>query len=124
MTTNVSPSEETLLTEWAKRCRRGQFSPGVIGTCQVRVYHDRTGDLPVIFPQVASRDVVPGLAPDERFALEYAERIVSAHRRAGRKVFAIVPAMGEGFPIGEELQQFDPTRQMSVLILSQLRARV
>jgi len=119
MTTTTSSD---LARAWAERVRQGAFSPAVAGTREVRVF-GQAGDAPVVFPQL--RALAPGetpelvialLEPDERWALQHAERVVTTHQQTGR----LTAEVQRGRSHGEVLPalRIDPTKDTDILILN------
>ena len=123
MTTTTSPTETELAQRWAARVASGQFSAAVQGTREVRVF-GTSGDAPIAFPRIRSlagdetlADVLDVLKPDERWALGYAEQVVTVHRTHGRQVFGIDR---KGAGVGTQLRTFDPLANDDILIVSQI----
>jgi hypothetical protein len=113
-----------LARAWAERVRAGTFSPAVAGTREVRVF-GQAGDAPVVFPQL--RALQPGetpelviqlLEPDERWALQHAERVVTTHRQAGRLTAEVQRGRAHGEVI--PALYLDPTKATDILILNQI----
>lgn len=113
-----------LAQAWAERVRHGTFSMAVAGTREVRIF-GQAGDAPVVFPQL--RALAPGetpelvielLAPDERWALAHAERVVTTHQQAGR----LTAEVQRGRPDGEVLPalRIDPLKDTDILVLNQI----
>jgi hypothetical protein len=105
--------EQALLDCWAARCRSGEFSPGVKGIGVVRVF-GRAGDVPVQFPQVRTLGDLDGLAPDERFALDYAQRAVDAYRARRRAAIARARDGGSYIPV----EKIDPLADADIVIVA------
>ena len=105
--------EQTLLDRWAARCRTGEFSPGVKGLGVVRVF-GRAGDVPVQFPQVRTLGDLDTLAPDERFALEFAQRAVDGYRARRRAAIARARDGGAYIPV----QKIDPLADADIVIVA------
>jgi hypothetical protein len=127
MNGELTAQERALLDAWEARCRAGCFSPAVAATREVRVF-GRAGDVLLHFPRITSLAALDELQPDERFAVEYARRVVHAHQRAGRVALAVRPAAAGGAVSaspqgagGALLQSFDPTQDFGIVILSQIR---
>ena len=119
-----STTSSDLARAWAERVRTGTFSAAVAATREVRIF-GQAGDAPVIFPQL--RALAPGetpelilelLAPDERWALAYAERVVTTHQQAGR----LTAEVQRGRPDGEVLPalRIDPLKDTDLLVLNQI----
>jgi hypothetical protein len=113
ITVRVTPEEQTLLAQWQERITRQAFSPGVVGVGQIAVM-GAAGDEPVYWPRITSLAVLDDLAPDERCAAQYAQRVADAQRNApGRALFAIQPGQGTGWPTAT----LDLTASHDLLIL-------
>ena len=111
-----------LAQAWAERVRQGAFSGAVAGTREVRVF-GQAGDAPVVFPQL--RALAPGetselvlalLAPDERWALAHAERVVTTHQQADRLTAEVQRGHGNGEVL--PALRIDPTKGTDILILN------
>jgi len=111
-----------LAQAWAERVRQGTFSAAVLGTREVRVF-GQAGDAPVVFPQL--RALQPGetselvlelLAPDERWALAHAERVVTTHQQAGRLTAEVQRGHGNGEVL--PALRIDPGKSTDILILN------
>jgi len=111
-----------LAQAWAERVQQGTFSAAVAGTREVRVF-GQAGDAPVVFPQL--RALQPGetselvlalLAPDERWALAHAERVVTTHQQAGRLTAEVQRGHGNGEVL--PALRIDPTKGTDILILN------
>ena len=120
--TTMTSSE--LVRAWAERVRHGTFSAAVAGTREVRVF-GQAGDAPVVFPQL--RALAPGetpelvielLAPDERWALAHAERVVTTHQQAGRLTAEVQRGRADGAVI--PALHLDPLKGSDILILNQI----
>jgi hypothetical protein len=113
-----------LAQAWAKRVQTRAFSEAVTGTREVRVF-GQAGDAPVVFPQL--RVLAPGetpelvielLEPDERWALQHAERVVTTHQQAGRLTAEVLRGRADGEVI--PALHLDPTKATDILILNQI----
>jgi hypothetical protein len=113
-----------LARAWAERVRSGTFSPAVAGTREVRVF-GQAGDAPVVFPQL--RALQPGetpelmielLLPDERWALQHAERVVTTHQQAGRLTAEVQRGRADGEVV--PAVRLDPLKDTDILILNQI----
>ena len=111
-----------LAQAWAERVQQGTFSAAVAGTREVRVF-GQAGDAPVVFPQL--RALQPGetsdlvlelLAPDERWALAHAERVVTTHQQAGRLTAEVQRGHGNGDVL--PALRIDPGKSTDILILN------
>jgi len=111
-----------LAQAWAERVQQGTFSAAVAGTREVRVF-GQAGDAPVVFPQL--RALQPGetselvlelLAPDERWALAHAERVVTTHQQAGRLTAEVQRGHGNGEVL--PALRIDPGKSTDILILN------
>lgn len=111
-----SASEPDLRARWERRVAEGRFSPAVAGVRRLTVF-GRSGDAPLGFPLLRAagpgesrEDLLAALAPDERWALAWAERAVAQ----GREVFAVARERGVGAPMAA----FDPAEPRDILILA------
>jgi hypothetical protein len=113
-----------LARAWAERVRARAFSPAVAGTREVRVF-GQAGDAPVVFPQL--RALAPGetpelvielLEPDERWALQHAERVVTTHQQSGRLTAEVQRGRADGEVT--PAQRIDPLKGTDILILNQI----
>jgi hypothetical protein len=102
----------------------GSFSPAVADTREVRVF-GQAGDAPVVFPQL--RALLPGetpelvielLEPDERWALDHADQVVTTHQRAGRLTAEVQRGAADGAVV--PALRVDPTKGTDILILNQI----
>ena len=119
---NTTTTSSELAQAWAERVRQGAFSGAVAGTREVRVF-GQAGDAPVVFPQL--RALAPGetselvlalLAPDERWALAHAERVVTTHQQAGRLTAEVQRGHGNGEVL--PALRIDPGKSTDILILN------
>lgn len=106
-----------LAQRWEERVRAGTFSPGVTGVGEIRVF-GRAGDARVAYPRIASLTVLDSLSEEERYAIQFADRVTVEHARMSRPLFAVRPGSALG---GEKISSFDPTRGEDILVLSQIR---
>lgn len=113
--TTPAPATEdsTLKAQWAARLARDEFSPAVTGVGTLRVM-GASGDEALAFPRISSLAALDQLAPDERWALQQVERVITAKQR-GRRLAAIKP--GSGF--GAIVDRFDPSALDDYLLLIQ-----
>jgi hypothetical protein len=90
----------------------------------VRVF-GQAGDAPVVFPQL--RALQPGetpellielLEPDERWALQHAERVVTAHQQAGRLTAEVQRGRADGAVL--PALRIDPLKNTDILILNHI----
>ncbi len=110
-----SLSDKALQTRWLERVRSGQFSPAVLGVGTIKVF-GRAGDAPVVFPRIESLAALDTLEADERWAVTYAEQVITQHQRQGRNIMAAIPGQATG---AVPVQHFDPSREYH-LVLSQI----
>ena len=108
-------SDKELQTRWLERVHSGQFSLAVLGVGTIKVF-GKAGDAPVAFPRIESLAALDTLEPDERWAVTYAEQVITQHQRQGRNVMAAVPGQATG---AVSVQSFDPSRELH-LVLSQI----
>jgi len=118
-TTRRSVSPETLKRQWQERCRQGNFSPAVLGVGTIRVF-GRSGDAPVTFPRIESLAALDTLEADERWAVEFAQGIVTAAQGQRRPVMATQPPRAGASPTPTTVEVFDPKAE-NLLILSLTR---
>jgi hypothetical protein len=118
-TTRRSVSPETLKRRWQERCRQGNFSPAVLGVGTIRVF-GRSGDAPVTFPRIESLAALDTLEADERWAVEFAQGIVTAAQSQRRPVMATQPPQAGAAPNPTVVETFDPKVE-NLLILSLTR---
>src|ERR1700676_3139168 len=85
---DVSVAE--LERQWKERCQTGNFSAAVISVGTIRVM-GKSGDAAIAFPRIASLDALSELAPDEQYAVQAAQAIVTQARNESRTVFAVAP---------------------------------
>jgi hypothetical protein len=111
--------DEKLLAEWRQRVANGNFSAGVAGVREIRVF-GRAGDEVVCFPQLSSPMALDTLEPDERAAVMMATTLIEAHRQRGRAVFAVTPGARGNVPAGQTLDRLDLTQADHILVLSQI----
>lgn len=112
-TTTPANTDVTLRAAWAARMARDEFSPGVVGLGVLRVM-GISGDEALSFPQISSLAVLDQLAPDERWAIEHVELVITAKQR-GRRLATIKPGTG----MGAIVDRFDPTALDDYLLLIQ-----
>lgn len=112
---NNLPADQIPLAEaWIARCTRGEFSDAVQGVGTIRVF-GRAGDAPVTFPRIKTLAALDALAPDERWAAQYASDVVVGHQRDHRPIFAAQPGQGAA---GDQIVTFDVTTTYDILVLS------
>ena len=75
---------------WQERVRTGNLSKGVLSVGTIRVM-GKSGDAAVQFPRIASLDALGELEPDEVYAVQTAQAIVTQAQRESRTVFAVAP---------------------------------
>lgn len=105
--TTLTPNEVRLLTLWQTRVQKQEFSAGVTGTRIIKVM-GRAGDAPVAIPRLAEPTALDNLSPEERFAVEYGDRVVRGFQARGRSVFSA----------GLIVAGFDPADQNDLIVLS------
>ncbi len=74
---------------WKERCQTGNFSPAILGSVHSRDGQKRRRRYS--FPRIASLDALSELAPDEQYAVQAAQAIVTQARNESRTVFAVAP---------------------------------
>lgn len=115
-TTRRSVRQETLQRRWQERCQQGNFSPAVLGVGTIRVF-GRSGDAPVTFPRLESLAELENLEDDERWAIEFAQGIVTAAQNQRRPVMATQPPRAGAAPNPTSVCVFDPKAE-NLLVLS------
>ncbi len=105
-----------LTRKWQDRVKAGNFSAGVTGVGEIRVF-GRAGDAPVAYPRITSLAVLDTLSEEERYALQFADRVTAEHARMSRPLYAVPRGNAIG---GEMILTFDPTRAEDILVLSQI----
>lgn len=105
--TTLTSDEVRLLTQWQKRVQENRFSDGVAGTRTIKVM-GRAGDAPVLVPRLAEGLALDNLSPEERFAVEYGDRVVQGFQARGRSVFSA----------GLIIERFDATDTNDLIVLS------
>jgi hypothetical protein len=118
-TTRRSVSPETLKRRWQERCWQGNFSPALLGVGTIRVF-GRSGDAPVTFPRIESLAALDTLEADERWAVEFAQGIVTAAQRQRKPIMATPPPQAGAAPNPTVVETFDPKVE-HLLILSLTR---
>ena len=73
----------------------------------------KAGDAPVVFPRIASLDLLPGLEPDEQWAVQQAEAIVAQAQRESRTVFDTSAGRVEG---ARRVSAFDPSVETLMVV--------
>src|SRR5215469_18600030 len=97
-TTKTKPaSDAQLQARWLERVRSGQFSPAVLGVGTIKVF-GKAGDAPVAFPRIESLAALDTLEADERWAVTYAEQVITEHQRQGRTIMGAEPGQAAGAP--------------------------
>jgi len=118
-TTHRSVSPKTLQSRWQERCQQGNFSPAVLGVGTIRVF-GRSGDAPVTFPRIESLAALDTLEADERWAIEFAQNVVTAAQNQSRPVMAAQPLQAGTALSPTAIDAFDPKVE-NMLILSLTR---
>ncbi len=108
----MATSDSELQRAWEARVQRGEFSSSVLGVGTIRVM-GRAGDAPVAFPRIASLDALPGLEPDEQWAVRQAEAIVQQAQRENRTVFDTSVGQAEG---SRRVSGFDPSAETLMVV--------
>jgi len=115
------PTQAELERRWQARCAQGTFSPSVRGVGTLRVF-GRSGDAPLSFPRVESLAMLADLAPDEQWALNRAQQLVTQAREQSRTVVATRACPGvapDALPGVAPMGDFDPAQE-SILILNRI----
>lgn len=117
-------TDTDLARMWADRVQQGTFSAAIVGTREVRVF-GQAGDAPVVFPQLRAlaagetpEFLIELLEPDERWALQHAERVVIAHQQAGRLTAEVQRGRADGAVL--PALRIDPLKDTDILILNQI----
>jgi hypothetical protein len=112
-------NEEALACRWKERCASGQFSRAVLGLGTIRVM-GKAGDAPVQFPRIPSLDALDTLEPDEQWAVQAAQAIVTQACNQHRPVLAAAPPQPGSLPIAKPVTTFDPSIE-TLLVTSLIR---
>jgi hypothetical protein len=116
----VTPvTEQELQQRWAARCASGTFSAGVQGVGTIRVM-GKAGDAPITFPRITSLDALGTLEPDEQWAVQAAQALVTQARAQERTVFNVLPAEAGVASQPQAVTTFDPNAE-SLMIVSMIR---
>ena len=83
-------STADLERQWKERIARGTFSPAILGLGTIRVM-GKSGDATIQFPRITSLDALGSLEPDEQYAVQAAQAIITEARNQQRVVFAVSP---------------------------------
>ena len=111
---NLPADQVSLAEAWKTRCQRGEFSSAVQSVGTIRVF-GRAGDAPVAFPRIMTLAALDELAPEERWAAQYATDVVTTHQGNGRPIFAARPGQAVG---SYQITTFDVTNPGDILVLS------
>ena len=98
----AEPSIAELERLWKERCQSGNFSAAILGVGQIRVM-GKSGDATLMFPRIATLDVLSELAPDEQYAVRAAEAIVQQAQDQARTVFVVEPQHEPGASLNSVL---------------------
>jgi hypothetical protein len=112
-------NEETLARHWKERCASGQFSQAVLGLGTIRVM-GKAGDAAVQFPRIPSLDILGTLEPDERWAVQAAQAIVTQACIQRRTVLATASLQASVLPTPRVVTAFDPSIETQ-LVTSMIR---
>jgi hypothetical protein len=112
-------NEEALAHRWKDRCASGQFSQAVLGLGTLRVM-GKAGDSPVQFPRIPSLDALSTLEPDEQWAVQAAQAIVTQACSQRRPVLAAAPPQPGSLPMPKPVKTFDPSVE-TLLVTSIIR---
>lgn len=112
-------NEETLARRWKARCASGQLSQAVLGLGTIRVM-GKAGDAPVQFPRITSLDALSTLEPDEQWAVQAAQAIVTQACDQRRSVLAAAPPQPGSLPMPKPVTTFDPSVE-TLLVTSIIR---
>lgn len=111
-TTTPTTTDASMRTQWTGRLARGEFSAAVVGVGMLRVI-STSGDEALAFPQISALAALDQLAPDERWAIQQVELVVSVKQCS--RLAAITP----GTRIAAIVDRFDPTVLDDYLLLIQ-----
>ena len=111
--------EETLPRRWKERCTSGKFSQAVLGLGTIRVM-GKAGDAAVQFPRIPSLDTLGTLEPDEQWAVQAAQAIVTQACNQRRPVLAIAIPQPGVLPTPLPVTVFDPSVE-TLLVTSLIR---
>lgn len=103
-------STAELARAWQERCKNGTFSAAILGLGTIRVM-GRSGDAAMQFPRIASLDALGTLEPDERYAVQAAQAIVTQAHRESRTVFAVAPGRTP-----ERMSEFHPDAESLMIV--------
>ena len=112
-------NEKTLARRWKARCASGPFSQAVLGLGTIRVM-GKAGDAPVQFPRITSLDALSTLEPDEQWAVQAAQAIVTQASDQRRSVLAAAPPQPGSLPMPKPVTTFDPSVE-TLLVTSLIR---
>jgi hypothetical protein len=112
-------NEETLARHWKERCASGEFSQAVLGLGTIRVM-GKAGDAAVQFPRIPSLDILGTLEPDEQWAVQTAQAIVTQACNQRRKVLATASLQASVLPTPRAVTVFDPRVEI-LLVTSMIR---
>jgi hypothetical protein len=112
-------NEATLARRWKERCASGQFSQSVLGLGTIRVM-GKAGDAAVQFPRIPSLDTLGTLEPDEQWAVQAAQAIVTQACNQRRTVLAAIPSQSGTLPTLKPVKIFDPNVE-TILVTSLIR---
>src|SRR5260370_12083305 len=114
-------NEEALARRWKERCASSQFSQAVLGLGTIRVM-GKAGDAPVHFPRITSLDALSTLEPDEQWAVQSAQAIVTHACNQRRSVLAASSPQPGSLPMPKPATTFDPIVE-TLLVTTILRCR-
>jgi hypothetical protein len=108
-----------VIRRWKERCASGVFSESVLGLGTIRVM-GKAGDAPVQFPRIHSLDAPGTLEPDEQWAVQAAQSIVTQACNQRRTVLAATPSQSGTLPTLKPVTVFDPGFEI-LLVTSLIR---
>lgn len=112
-------NERTLARRWKERCASGEFSQNVLGLGTIRVM-GKAGDAPVQFPRISSLDALDTLEPDEQWAVQAAQAIVTQACNQHRTVLATAIPQPDILPTPKPVTAFDPSVEI-LLVTSMIQ---
>jgi hypothetical protein len=112
-------NKETLALRWKERCVSGELSQAVLGLGTIRVM-GKAGDTAVQFPRIPSMDALCTLEPDEQWAVQAAQAIVTQAHNQRRTVLAAIALQTGTLPTLQLVTMFDPNVE-TLLVTSLIR---
>ena len=104
---------------WKERCASGVCRQNVLGLCTIRIM-GKAGDAQVQFPRIPSLDALGTLEPDEQWAVQAAQAIVTQTCNQHRTVLATASLQASVLPTPRAVTIFDPSVE-PLLVTSMIR---